>query len=66
MTKRVVVLDSISPEGLALLDAANGIEYEVRTGLSGPELRAALAEFDGAIWVASAEDEMTLTRIEES
>ena len=49
MTKKVVVLDSISPEGLALLDAAKGIEYEVRTGLSGPELRAALAEFDGAI-----------------
>jgi D-3-phosphoglycerate dehydrogenase len=49
MNKKVVVLDSISPEGLALLDAAKGIEYEVRTGLSGSELRAALAEFDGAI-----------------
>jgi D-3-phosphoglycerate dehydrogenase len=47
---RVLVLDTLSPEGLALLDAAKpGVEYEVRTGLKGADLRAALAEFDGAI-----------------
>src|SRR5688500_19771670 len=48
---RILVLDTISPEGLGLLDAARpqGIEYEVRTGLKGDALRAALAEFDGAI-----------------
>src|SRR5688500_13254951 len=48
---RILVLDTISPEGLGLLDAARpqGIEFEVRTGLKGDELRAALCEFDGAI-----------------
>lgn len=46
---KIVVLDKISKDGLALLDAAEGIEYEVRTGLKGEELRQALAEFDGAI-----------------
>lgn len=46
---KVIVLDKISKQGLALLDAAEGIAYEVRTGLKGEELRKALAEFDGAI-----------------
>jgi D-3-phosphoglycerate dehydrogenase len=46
---RVVVLDELSPEGLALLDAEPRIDYEVRTGLAGDALRGALAEFDGAI-----------------
>jgi D-3-phosphoglycerate dehydrogenase / 2-oxoglutarate reductase len=46
---RVIVLDTLAREGLSLLAAAPGIEYEVRTGLSGDELRSALAEFDGAI-----------------
>jgi D-3-phosphoglycerate dehydrogenase len=46
---KVIVLDDLSPEGLELLDAAEGIEYEVRTGLKGEDLRKALQEFDGAI-----------------
>jgi D-3-phosphoglycerate dehydrogenase len=46
---RVIVLDTLAHEGLDLLAAAPGIEYEVRTGLSGDALRSALAEFDGAI-----------------
>jgi D-3-phosphoglycerate dehydrogenase len=47
----IVVLDTLSPDGLALLDAAAaaGITYEVATGLSGEPLRAALARHDGAI-----------------
>lgn len=45
----VIVLDDLSDEGLALLAAAPGITYEVRTGLQGAELRNALKEFDGAI-----------------
>ena len=32
-----------------MLEAAPGIEYEVRTGLKGDALANALAEFDGAI-----------------
>src|SRR5256885_3138371 len=48
---RIIVLDTLSPDGLALLDASKpkGIEYEVRTGLKGDALHNALAEFDGAI-----------------
>lgn len=46
---RVIVLDNIAEEGLAKLDAAQGIEYDVRTGLSGDELREALANYDGAV-----------------
>ncbi len=46
---RVIILDPLAKEGLALLDAAPGIEYETRTGLKGEELRQALTEFDGAI-----------------
>jgi D-3-phosphoglycerate dehydrogenase len=45
----VIVLDTLSKEGLDLLAAAPGISYEVRTGLKGEDLRKALAEFDGAI-----------------
>ncbi len=46
---RVVVLDDLAQEGLDLLAAAPGIEYEVRTGLKGEALRQTLTEFDGAI-----------------
>ncbi len=45
----VIVLDDLSQEGLDLLDAAEGITYEVRTGLKGEGLRDALRQFDGAI-----------------
>ena len=48
-TKRVVVLDNIAPEGLAILDAADGIEYEVHVGLAGDELKSTLENFDGAV-----------------
>src|SRR5688572_30426431 len=40
---RIIVLDSIAQEGLDMLAAAPGIEYEVRTGLKGDALRQALA-----------------------
>ena len=46
---RVIVLDDLAQEGLDLLAATEGIEYEVRTGLAGNELRRALADFDGAV-----------------
>ncbi len=47
----IIVLDTLSADGLALLDAAarSGITYEVKTGLSGDALREALAAHDGAI-----------------
>jgi D-3-phosphoglycerate dehydrogenase len=46
---RVIVLDTLAQEGLDMLAAAPGIEYEVRTGLKGDALREALTQFDGAI-----------------
>ena len=46
---RVIVLDEISQEGLDMLGAAPGMEYEVRLKLKGEALKKALAEFDGAI-----------------
>jgi D-3-phosphoglycerate dehydrogenase len=46
---RIIVLDPLAQEGLDMLAAAPGVEYEVRTDLSGPSLRDALREFDGAI-----------------
>jgi len=45
----VIVLDDLAQEGLDLLEAAEGITYEVRTGLKGDDLRNALTKHDGAI-----------------
>ncbi|HYO25750.1 MAG TPA: phosphoglycerate dehydrogenase [Lacipirellulaceae bacterium] len=45
----VIVLDTLSREGLELLEAAPGITYQIRTGLKGEGLREALTQFDGAI-----------------
>ncbi len=45
---KIVVLDPLADDGLKLMQDA-GLEYEVRTGLKGEELRQTLAEFDGAI-----------------
>ncbi len=46
---KIIVLDNLAPEGLALLDSAPDMEHDVRTGLKGKELQEALAEYDGAI-----------------
>ncbi|MBR6481513.1 MAG: phosphoglycerate dehydrogenase, partial [Thermoguttaceae bacterium] len=45
---KIVVLDNLSEDGLNLMKEA-GIEYEVRTGLKGEDLRQTLNEFDAAI-----------------
>ena len=46
---RILVLDDIAQEGIDLLKATEGIEYEIRTKLKGDDLRSALNEFDAAI-----------------
>jgi D-3-phosphoglycerate dehydrogenase len=46
---KVIVLDNLAQEGLDLLAANANIQYDVRIGLKGDELRDALAEYDGAI-----------------
>ncbi len=45
----VIVLDQLSPQGLELLAADPRIEFDVRTGLAGDELREALTHYDGAL-----------------
>ena len=45
----IIVLDNLAQEGLDLLAAADGITYEVKTGLKGDDLKQALTEHDGAI-----------------
>ena len=46
---RIIVLDTLSPDGLALLDAAKlkGIEYEVLTGLKGDARRKNALAIEG-------------------
>lgn len=46
---RIIVLDNIADQGLQMLTDTPGIEFEVRTGLAGDELRQALEGFDGAV-----------------
>lgn len=46
---RVIVLDNIADEGLDILKSADGIQFEIKTGLAGKELRQALNQFDGAV-----------------
>ena len=45
---KIVVLDNVAEDGFKLLQEA-GLEYELRVGLKGEELRQTLLEFDGAI-----------------
>ncbi len=45
----VIVLDPLAEQGIRVLEAAEGIDVTIRTGLKGDELRLALQEFDGAI-----------------
>lgn len=46
---RVLICDSLAKEGLSILEKAEGIELDLRSGLKGDELRAALADADGCI-----------------
>ena len=45
----ILVLDELSKDGMAVLERATGVTFEVRTGLKGDALREALNQFDGAI-----------------
>ena len=49
MKTRILVLDPIAPEGLAMLRAESDFEFEERHGLKGQDLKDSLAQFDGAI-----------------
>ena len=46
---RVIVLDNLAQDGLDILEATEGIEYKIQTGLAGQKLADALQGFDAAI-----------------
>ena len=46
---RVLITDNLSPAGLKVLEQTEGIEIDVRSGLSPAEVREALREADGII-----------------
>lgn len=46
---KVIVLDDLAEEGLAKLEAAPNIQFDIRTKLAGEELREALLDYDGAV-----------------
>ena len=45
----VIVLDNLAQQGIDLLEAADAIQFDIRTNLSGRQLQSALLEYDGAI-----------------
>ncbi len=47
--KRVLVSDALSAEGIAILEEAEGIEADVKTGMSPEELKAAIAPYDAIV-----------------
>ncbi|MBN2217252.1 MAG: phosphoglycerate dehydrogenase [Pirellulales bacterium] len=51
----ILVLDDLPREAIDRLNAAAHLDYEIHTGLKGPELRAMLGRFDGAICRAGAQ-----------
>jgi D-3-phosphoglycerate dehydrogenase len=46
---RILISDPLSKEGLAVLDAAEGIEYDLKAGMSKEELIACIGQYDGLI-----------------
>ena len=46
---KVLVSDDLSPQGVAILKEAKGIEVEVKTGLSAEELRSIIADYHGLV-----------------
>lgn len=46
---RILITDPLAEEGLSTLEAAEGIGFDVRTGLSPAELSAAVGDYDGMI-----------------
>ncbi len=49
MTYRVLITDDLSPEGLALLEAAPDVEFEVIKGLTSAALAERIPGYDGLI-----------------
>jgi D-3-phosphoglycerate dehydrogenase len=46
---RICVLDNLAAEGIELLKSDSRIDFDVRTGLEGEQLRQVLSEYDAAL-----------------
>lgn len=49
MAVKVLVSDKLAPEGLAILEAAEGLEFTSRPGLSPAELLEVIGDYDGLV-----------------
>jgi len=49
MTYKILITDSLSPQGLARLESAEDIEFDIITGLSPAELVKTIPPYDGLI-----------------
>lgn len=45
----ICVLDNLAAEGIELLESDTRVQFDVRTGMAGEELRQALDQYDGVI-----------------
>jgi len=48
-TKRVLITDPLDDEGLRILDAAEGLEVEVKAGLAPDALKAIIGDYNGLV-----------------
>src|SRR4030067_3829909 len=59
---KILVSDSLAPEGLAVFERARGFEVDVRVGLKPDELKKICADYDG--WVIRSGTKITAELIE--
>src|SRR4030095_16177030 len=59
---KILVTDSLAPEGLAVFNNADGFEVDVKLGLKSDELKKIVADYDG--WVIRSGTRITAELIE--
>ncbi|HET8563224.1 MAG TPA: phosphoglycerate dehydrogenase [Candidatus Binatia bacterium] len=59
---KILVTDSLAPQGLAVFQRAPGFEVDVRLGLKPPEIKKIVADYDG--WVIRSGTKVTAELIE--
>ena len=52
---KILVSDDLSPKGIAILQAAEGLEVDVKTGMATEELIAVIPDYHGLV-IRSATD----------
>jgi phosphoglycerate dehydrogenase-like enzyme len=59
---KILVTDSLAPEGLAVFNNADGFEVDVKLGLKSDELKKICGDYDG--WVILSGTKITAELIE--